>query len=170
MSLDRREQILNYIYTGLLPQVPGISPANLFRDASQLTEDQKPGIVLLDGDEKLVTDRKGHSLVAMPPAVFVLTPQIFVLLPMVDNVDAAVYPQTHKGVSAPSGPAISAMRAAILQIIVPDQQLIAMCGPNGQVDYEGCETDMKSGSTIGTLGAQLQMNFAISYVFDVRQL
>ena len=61
MSFDKREQILNYIYTGLLSQVPGIPSVNLFRDASQLTEDQKPGIVLLDGDEKLVTDRKGAT-------------------------------------------------------------------------------------------------------------
>jgi hypothetical protein len=170
MSLDKHEQILNYIYTGLLPQTPGIDPANIFRDASQLTEAQKPGIVMLDGDEKLVTDRKGHSLVAMPPAVYKMTPQIFVLLPMVDNIDAAVYPQTTNSVPTPTGPAISVMRAAILKIIVPDQQLIAMCGPNGQVDYDGIETDMKSGSTIGTLGAQLQINLIISYTFDVRQL
>jgi hypothetical protein len=51
-----------------------------------------------------------------------------------------------------------------------DETLPLMLGDNGSVVYEGMDTDMQTGSTMGELGATIQFHFAISYVLNMSHL
>lgn len=157
--MDIREQIMVELQT-LLATVPGIK--GVFRDRDQLPPEEKtPGIVLLDGTEQLKTDLTGRNFTSMPDAVFTMRPQVFLVLTLRSDPDNTILPD---GTVSPVGPELSLFRAAILNAVLGDESLAALCSDNGSVVYEGFESDMQTGSTIGSLGATMQFKFAISYV------
>lgn len=159
MSSDAREDILERLAT-LLGSISGIKSA--WRNRGELKDVDRPAVVLLDGVEDLTQDIPLRKTVKMPPAIFKLQPQIFVLLQIRDNTDNL----TLKQQPAPVGPEISSWRMKVLGAIVNDPQLLSLLTANGQIVFKGSKTDMQSGSTIGVLGAQLQMDFDLYYVLQ----
>ena len=55
----------------------------------------------------------------------------------------------------------------LLKAFTSDDDLIAMLGRNGEIQYLGHETDMQTGSTM--LG-QMQMLFSLTYVLNPSDL
>lgn len=164
--IDRREAIMTHIQTVTLPGVAGIM--GVFRNRNDLPpQDKTPGILLLDGIEKMRTEFEHRNLRGQPPAVFTLRPQIILALTPRTDPDNTLLPD---GTVLPVGKELSSFRMAILNAMTNDGDLIAMLGDNGSVFYEGFETDMQNGSTIGALGAIMQLTFAISYVLDPSEL
>ena len=150
----------------LLGAVPGIK--GVFRDRSELPpQDRTPGIVYLDGVEKIKTVLAGGNFTAMPVAVFTLRPQVFLVLTLRTNADNTLLPN---GTVLPVADEMEAFRVKIIGAVANDDTLVALIGDNGSVVYEGFDTDMQTGSTIGSLGATMQFHFAISYVLDPSDL
>ncbi len=163
--IDQREAI-NIHIVSLLGDVTGVT--GVFRNRSDLPPDGKtPGIVYLDGVEKLKTDLAGGNFDAMPAAVFTMRPQIFLVLTLRTDANNTLLPN---GTVLPVGDELSAFRVKIISAMLNDDTLAAMVGDNGSVVYEGHDTDMQTGSTIGSLGATMQFYFAISYVLDPSDL
>ena len=163
---DRREDIMTYIQTVLLPQVQGI--VGVYRNRNELPPEEKtPGIILLDGVEKLKTQVEGHNFTAMPVAVFTLRPQIILALTPRTDPDNTILPN---GTVLPVGTELSSFLTKIKSAMINDDTLVAMLGDNGSIVYEGFDSDMQNGSTIGSLGAVMQINFAISYVLNASEL
>lgn len=151
----KREQILSRIHT-LLGTVSGITAA--YRDRAEFPDDKLPAACVLDGGEQVIQDLGPNKFVKMPPAIFALTPQVFVVLRPRDNLAN----ETLDGVAAPVGPELSDWLDKIITAVVNDPTLLSLVGSNGQILYRGCETDMQTGSSI--IG-QLQVNFEFHYVF-----
>jgi len=161
---DIRELIMTRIGE-LLAEVTGI--VGVFRDRGELPpQDKTPGIILLDGKEELKTPLGGDNFTAMPVAVFTLLPQVFLVLSLRDTVDNT----TLNGVSDPVWTEMSAFRAKIVYAMLTDDDLVALIGDNGSIEYRGFDSDMQTGSTLGSLGATMQFYFAISYVLDPSEL
>ncbi len=163
--IDQREAI-NLHVISLLRGVSGI--VGVFRDRGALPpEDHTPGILYLDGSEQRKTDLTGGNFTAMPAAVFTMRPQIFLVLTMRTDADNTLLPN---GTVLPVGDELSAFRIKILAAILNDETLAAMIGDDGSVAYDGCDTDMRTGDTMGVDGAKMQFHFAISYVLDPSDL
>lgn len=164
MKMDKREMIMVHL-AELLGAVAGIK--GVFRDRGELPPRQKtPGILLLDGKEKLKTVQTGKNFTAMPPAIFTLYPQVFLVLTPRDDVTNTTLSRAVNEVWKE----LSAFRMLILDAVLNDDSLVALIGDNGSVVYNGFDSDMQSGSTIGADGATMQFHFAISYVLDPRNL
>jgi hypothetical protein len=152
LMVASREDILNQIEI-TLASISGVKTCA--RDRGLLDEDEKPAIILLDGREDIAqTDVVRHKSVRMPPAIFRLQPQIFVVLPQRDTTMNT----TLNGLPAPIGPELSAWRDLILGALINDPTLVGLLGSEGQITYQGHETDMQTGRTL--LGAmQLFVHF-----------
>lgn len=162
--IDKRELIMLQLMS-LLEQVEGIK--GVYRDRGQLPPTEKtPGVILLDGTERVQTQLADHNFTSMPPAVFAMRPQIFMVLTPRDDLTNT----TLGGAAAPIGPEIATFRMRILNAVLSDETLVALVGDNGSVIYEGMDTDMQTGSTMGELGATIQFHFVISYVLDPSKL
>ncbi len=162
MSVDRREEIILLIIS-LLEEVEGISV--VYRDRAELPTGKLPAIVVLDGKEHKGLNIGNNKFVQMPPSMQILSPQIFLILKLRDDLTN----ETLDGVAAPIGPELSAYRMKILQAM-KDENLGLLLGTNGQVEYHGCDTDMQTGSTIGVFGAQIQFHFTFTYLLDPSDL
>lgn len=162
-SKDRREQIMTLLGDLLGAITNGSQAIQVFRDRGELDQPSRGSFVLLDGKEELVTQIRGQSMTNTPAAVFRLTPEIWYVAKARDDTTNL----TLDGVSAPIGPELSAVRLSVIKTLLTDPNLEALLGPNGQVAYLGCNTDMQSGSTIE---GQLQLLFSFDYVLDPRKL
>lgn len=156
--LASSEDILSYLYS-LLTQVEGVVAC--VRNRGDLQEDEKPGIILLDGSEELITEVANQKSVKMPPALFKLKPEIIVILRQRDNSSN----DTVDSQPAPIGPELSLWKGKVLLAVLNDPGLINLLGGprgNGQIVYRSTETDMSWGSSL--LGA-LRMSIELSYVW-----
>lgn len=90
----------------------------------------------------------------MSPELVTMTPQLWILLQGRAN---------HENV----GQDLNAYRFALIELVAQDFELLQLLGSNGNISYEGCETDLKSG-----LPAQgsMRLDFAITYLVDPYQL
>jgi hypothetical protein len=61
------------------------------------------------------------------------------------------------------GQLVNTFRGRIISAIAADAQLMALIGSNGGITYDGCETDLKTGSP---LEGELQLNFSITVPCD----
>jgi hypothetical protein len=139
----------------------------VWRNRGAFNAEDLPVAVLLDGTEEIRTEIKGQSLVQMPMAVMTLLPEVFIILvPRADesnttlNVNGAL-------VKSPVGPELSSYRAKVIKAVITDINLYTLLGSNGQVEYRGCETDMR---TANTLQGMMLMHFALSYVLNPDEL
>jgi hypothetical protein len=146
--MDLRQAIIDRLLEVLSDLVT--EPDLVFHNRGDLPADKRPCIVLLDGDESV---RPGTSRMraVMPPTTVTLRPQVFYLV--------ETRPPKNEGV----GEEISGVRVSIIRAICNDETLINMVGGprgNGKVAYLGCETDMKTGSS---MRGELQLHFEIDY-------
>jgi hypothetical protein len=150
---DRREQILVRLLE-VLATVEGILAA--YRNRGELPDARLPAAVLLDGRETMKTSTAGRGHRELPPSVFILTPQIYVILKPSKNI-------TNAGV----GEELSVYRVRVLKAILRDEALRGLLGTNGEIEFRSSETDMQSGST---LEGQLRLDLAFYYPFIPNEL
>jgi hypothetical protein len=145
---DRRELIL----VRLLEIAKGIEGiAGAFRNRDELSEKQRPAIVILDADEAAddadPTTRPSRSLrrVAM-------TPEIYILL--------GAKPED-------LGTAINALRARFVRAVLGDAQLASIVSTNGAIRYEGCATALARGRS---MEGEMGVSFSFTYVLRPEEL
>lgn len=154
MSGDTREAILVRLEQ-LLGGLTGLKGA--YRNRVDFENVDLPVAFLLDGSEELAMEPPPMKSVLMPPSIFSLKPEIYVVL---ERRDTSAN-DTIKGVYAPIGPAVSAYRMLILDLIRNDQTLISLLTTSGQITFLGSQTDMQNGATVW---GRLQMLFEFRYL------
>lgn len=151
MSVNKREEVLTRLLDILNDPalVPDIN--SCVRNRGLLSNEQLPGIIMLDGDEtsrKLADDRGRQR---MSPVITVLHPQIFIVL------------KNKKPKNVDVGTELNTYRGAIIKAISADAQLLALIGPNGDITYDGCETDLKTGMP---MEGEMMLAFSIACVLN----
>ena len=148
MPLARREEILNRVFE-VLETIP--NAVTIARNRGLMDNDMRPCILLLDADEQTIVTGAGRGRQKMQPVIVKMMPQIFVVL------------KTKKPQNDGIGPELNDYRGKIITALNDDAQLLALIGPNGDISYDGCLTDMKTGST---MEGQMQLDFSITTVMD----
>lgn len=147
---DTRELILARMLV-TLATVSGVQTA--VRNRGLLSNEKRDAIVLCDGDEtvKLLPGRSGRGPVMLTTSINTMRPELYVLLKegRVNNIDV--------------GQHLNAYRIAVCAALSTDTELEALLGAEGGITYNGCVTDLKSGSS---LSGEMRLDFAISYVFN----
>jgi hypothetical protein len=158
-----RERILVHLHE-LLSGIPGI--ALCARDRGELTNEHRPGVILLDGSETIIGDPASSlKSVRMPPAIFTFRPQVIFVAKERDTTANV----TVNGKPAPIGPELTYWLDLILETVLGDPVLLSLVTANGQITYLGHETDMQWGSSmIGALQIQLSINYPF-YPPPIRQ-
>jgi hypothetical protein len=146
---DRREEVLSRLLD-ILKSVSGVQVA--VRNRGELPADKRPAIVLLDGDEVArgaVQQTRGRLTLA--PNLIDLSPEIYVLMDAREPHNERI------------GEDMNAMRVLILTSIMKDTPLADVLGSNGDIQYNGCETDMASGRSMAG-----QMNIRMMFTYALR--
>lgn len=149
-TVSNRELILKRLLA-LGETVTGFK--TILRNEGLNDDGKKDCFVLLDGDEvlDLAPPSRGRGPVLMSTHLMRMTPQLFVLL------KEARPQQVTNGKNV--GEILNEYRDALINAIATDTQLATLLGSNGKVVYNGCETDLKSGST---LSGTMRMDFAFT--------
>jgi hypothetical protein len=145
---DRREMILTRLLAVAM-SCPGITAA--FRNKDEISEKQRPAIVILDADE--VADDADPTLRPVrSPRRIGMTPEIYILL---------------GGKPEDIGPAINALRASFVKALLTDQDLQALVGTSGDIRYEGCATGLARGRN---MEGEMGVSFTFTYVLRPDEL
>lgn len=150
---DKREMILARIAAITTGAQANAGIVTCVRNRGLMDNDRRPACVLLDGDEKPYTStqrRAGRSM-PMGPVIMQMVPELYVILKEARPVNENV------------GLDLNTMRMKLSKAIVEDTELKTLLGANGGINYNGCVTDLKSGSP---LTGQMRMDFTYRYVFD----
>jgi hypothetical protein len=158
---DKRELILLRLLAICTATKTGAGIKTAVRNRGLLSTEQRPGAVLLDGDERprLTHDRKSGGRPGMTPSIMIMSPELYILL------DETMI--NREGVADDKGSVLNTMRITLTRAISSDADLLALLGSNGEIVYNGCVTDLKSGSA---LTGQMRLDFNYQYVFDPRAL
>jgi hypothetical protein len=159
-TLDRREAILERLLE-IGQGINGIASAhrNHGPPPTGIFGVPRPTFLLYDGDTKLVQDVRSHKRQNMPPTIWMMDPQIVILLENRDTIENA----TLDAVPAPVGPEVSNWRAVINSLVTNDDQLIDLVTENGTHFLALVETDLKVGRAVGAYGAWLMMLYEFYY-------
>lgn len=153
MPLATREELMVRIFE-VLGTVPGI--ISNARNRGLLATESRPAQVLLDGDERSILTlggRRGRAGV-MAPQIMAAQPQIFYL-------PKEKRPATNNPLNI--GTEANDWLLVVQQKIWSDATLAGMLTSNGSLAYNGCETDMKSGSA---MSGEIRLDFTMNYVLD----
>lgn len=150
MSDDTREDLLVRL-TAIMQTVPGIVSG--VRNRGLRKNEDRPAMILLDGDEfpRLSVDTrrlKGRAGL-MAPQIVSLRPEVYILL------------QESRPNTEQVGQELNALRIAYLKLVWNDADIGTILGSNGSLIYNGCATDLKSGSA---LSGQMRLDFLANYV------
>lgn len=142
-----REEILAQLFSILGGMSDFVSKV---RNRGLLDNDARPAVALLDGDERqrIAAQRGGGR---MAPSILQMTPQVFILL------------KTKKPVNENVGQDLNSLRVKVIQAFANDATLRTLVGANGDMTYDGCDTDLKTGAS---MEGQMQMFFTISTAFN----
>ena len=130
---DIREDILARLVE-VVASVPGMN--SVHRNNTDITDDQMPAALVLDGDEDVSTDKSQPMIVEMTPEIQIVEQ------------------------SGAIGSDLTTFRAELIKLVFSDATLKAKTGPNGKIRYLGCETSF--GWQEKQYGA-LQMRFSFKY-------
>lgn len=155
-SGDMREDIL----ARLLAIGAGVSGIEqVARNRGLLTNEKRPAIVVLDGDEtprvSIDTSRIKGNFMLMAPQIVQLRPEIYILPKEKRPVN--VDPASSKNI----GTEANELRIAYLTALWEDETLAMLLGSNGSIVYNGCETDLKSGSA---MSGEIRLDLLINYL------
>lgn len=150
---DRRELILLRLLAILESMVQSTPPIiiSAVRNRDMRKDADRPGLVLLDGDEVALTTverSRGRGGLGMAPQIMRMTPQIYILM------------NEQRPTRATVGPDTNALRMKIIDAIASDTQLATLYGANGSVALNATNTDMKSG---GDVSGSMMLDFRINY-------
>lgn len=146
---DTRELLLTRLWT-IMGATPDIK--TFVRNRQLLETEKRPGMVLLDGDE---TPRLSLDLRRLQGRAQLMAPQIVQLRPEIYILLAEGRPRNEQ-----VGQELDAFRIAFLKAVWEDVTLATIVGSNGSMAYNGCVTDLKSGSA---LTGQMRIDFIINY-------
>ena len=146
--IDRRELIL----VRLLEIAKGIEGiAGAFRNRDEISEKQRPAIVILDADEA-ADDADPTTRPSRSPRRVAMTPEIYILL--------GAKPEE-------LGSVINALRARFVKSVLGDSQLASIVGSNGDIRYEGCATALARGRS---MEGEMGVSFSFTYVLRPEEL
>jgi hypothetical protein len=145
---DRRDMILSRLLE-IAVGVDGIVAA--FRNKDEISEKQRPAIVILDADEA-ADDADPGSRPARSPRRVAMTPEIYILL--------GAKPEE-------LGSVINALRARFVKSVLRDSQLGSIVGTNGDIRYEGCATALARGRS---MEGEMGVSFSFTYVLRPEEL
>ena len=145
---DRREMILTRLLE-IAVGVEGIVAA--FRNRDEISEKQRPAIVILDADEA-ADDADPSSRPSRAPRRVAMTPEIYILL--------GAKPEE-------LGSVINALRARFVKSVLGDSQLGSIVGTNGDIRYEGCATALARGRS---MEGEMGVSFSFTYVLRPEEL
>jgi len=158
--IDAREEILARIFVILTTLADAIrtqdatTTPTVARNRGLMSQDSRPVFILLDGDERTRLDGDRRGRVRMSPSLVTMAPQIFVVmksrLPQNENL----------------GQEMNELRLIMINALVTDDTLVTLLTANGNINYLGHDTDLKSGSN---LEGQMRLDFALTYVLDPYQ-
>jgi hypothetical protein len=156
---DKREGILVRLAAICVAEQTAAGIVRVVRNRALLKNEDRPAIVLLDGDEKPASfqpQARTNSRYVIRPQLTRMSPELYVLLdearPIGEGADGL-------GI----GSVLNDKRIKLCAAIYADTALAALLGPNGGIVYNGCATDLKSGSA---LTGQMRLDFAFTYMFD----
>jgi len=139
--MDRREQVIARLVV-IAAGVPGIVAA--LRNVDTLSERQRPGFVIFDGDEAVELPPPGRQ----GPSMVTMTPEI--ALALGDKSESV-------------GTALNTLRAAFLKAALTDTTLRGIVGPNGRIHYAGCASAFARGRTMeGEMGISLSIEYPLN--------
>ena len=139
---DRREMILTRLLE-IAVGLDGIVAA--FRNKDEISERQRPAVVILDADET-ADDADPNSRPSRAPRRVAMTPEIYILL--------GAKPED-------LGTAINTLRARFVKAVLGDAQLSLIVGSNGDLRYEGCATALARGRS---MEGEMGVSFSFTYV------
>lgn len=145
---DRREMILVRLLE-IARGIPGIVTS--FRNRDEISERQRPAIVILDADEA-ADDADPISRPPRSPRRVAMTPEIYILL--------GAKPED-------LGTAINALRVRLVKAVLTDEPLRTIIGSNGEVRYEGCATALARGRS---MEGEMGVSFSFTYVLRPEEL
>ena len=145
---DRREMILTRLLE-IAVGVDGIVAA--FRNRDEISEKQRPAIIILDADEA-ADDADPSSRPSRAPRRVAMTPEIYILL--------GAKPED-------LGTAINTLRARFVKAVLGDAQLSLIVGSNGDIRYEGCATALARGRS---MEGEMGVSFSFTYVLRPEEL
>jgi hypothetical protein len=141
--IDRREMILSRLLE-IAGSTEGIVAA--FRNKDEISEKQRPAIVILDADEA-ADDADPSSRPSRAPRRVAMTPEIYILL--------GAKPED-------LGTAINTLRARLVKAILMDPSLLTILGSSGDARYEGCATALARGRSMeGEMGVSFSFTYAL---------
>lgn len=143
---DKREQILSRLQV-VCRTVSGI--VEVFRNHDEISERQKPCILILDADEQAdERDPQRHPNIR----VVSMTPEIYIML---------------QAIPADVGTALNGYRADLLAAIFGDATLRGYTLNEKGVRYEGCATGLARGRA---MEASMGVSISFTYALDTREL
>ena len=146
--IDRREMILSRLLE-IAGSTQGIVAA--LRNKDEISEKQRPAIVILDADEA-ADDADPTTRPSRSPRRVAMTPEIYILL--------GAKPED-------LGTAINALRARFVKSVLGDSQLGSIVGTNGDIRYEGCATALARGRS---MEGEMGVSFSFTYVLRPEEL
>lgn len=151
MAYDRREAILQRMFA-ILATIDGPATVDglrsVFRNRGEVPPEKMPALMLLDGREEIRISASGKGGI-LATTVFTLQPQVYIVLRPTPDV-------TNDGI----GEELSRYRLSVLKAFTSDDDLFALLGSNGEMQYLGNESDMTAG---GAMLGQMLMLFSLSY-------
>lgn len=149
---DKRELILQRIAAICVAEKTGAGIIEVVRNRGAMDNDKRPAVVLLDGDERpaFAAPTSGRTL-PLGPAVMLMSPELYVIL------------KESRPTNPEIGSDLNEKRIKLAKAIAEDAELKTLLGANGGIIYNGCVTDLKSGSA---LTGQMRLDFSYRYVFD----
>jgi hypothetical protein len=129
------------------------------RNVGLMDNDKRDAVVLLDGDETDVSSSQSPGRASlMRNQIMRMNPELYVVIK-----------ETRPGNDTPAnvGTQLNAYRDAILKAVYEDTQLATLLGSNGKAVYNGCATDLKSGSA---LSGSIRLDFAFTYPLILSEL
>jgi hypothetical protein len=160
---DRRQAIQNElvnVLTGLVSTIQltgGETPASLagfVHNRNELPKEMVPGIILLDGDERMdqriVPPTPGRLQVKLPTQFMILTPEIYVVL------------DVRKPANLNVGADLNICRLAILGAIWDDATLQTIVGSNGKITVDAVVSDLARNRVMqGQLGISIGFHYPL---------
>jgi hypothetical protein len=156
-SDDMRENILARIFTVMASVTVDPAIVTTVRNRGLMENEKRPAQVLLDGDEfpRLSVDTRRIKGMAS-----LMAPQIVQIRPGVYYLPKEKRPtNVQNGVNI--GTEANTWRIAFLNKLWADVELAELLGSNGSMVYNGCETDLKSGSA---MSGEIKLDFIVNYV------
>ena len=145
---DRREMILSRLLE-IARGIDGIAAA--FRNKDEISEKQRPAIVILDADEA-ADDADPSQRPSRSPRRVAMTPEVYIML--------GARPED-------IGTAINSLRARLVKAVLGDSALLSILGSNGEARYEGCATALARGRT---MEGEMGVSFSFTYVLRPDEL